>query len=330
MSKKDEIKKIIDEALFIDVDLDMPKPVITIDNSTIAYCGNFITINGLPKSRKTTIMQFFIYCAISGVEYLGIKVNINPNDKIILIDTEQSIYDFSKQISGLKYLLKTKKLPSQFSAYLFRKYEPNVILNSIYELVIKEKPKLLFIDNITELCINVNDMSEAKAVIQFLKKISFETNCVIVCLLHLGKGNQQTLGNLGSMADRGAQSVLKVTYDKETNGSILEPVFLRSAMNFEPITIVYNTDTKMYEKMNDYRRSSGNKKKLVLDDLKPVDYYNRLSVIFMHQKELMYAELIEQIKQIFGCGITIAKTQVIPYLIGNKYIQGNKGIYTQI
>jgi hypothetical protein len=49
----------------------------------------------------------------------------------------------------------------------------------------------------------------------------------------------------------------------------------------------------------------------------------------MHSKEITYAELIEQIKQIYGIGITIAKTQVIPYLIGNQYIIGNKGIYKQ-
>jgi KaiC/GvpD/RAD55 family RecA-like ATPase len=171
VNKKEEIHKIIDEALFIDVDIEQPTPIITIQNKTIGTEGNFITINGLPKSRKTTFMQFFIYSAISGNEYCDIKVNIEKKDKIILIDTEQSIFDFSRQINGLKYLLRANKLPNQFSAYLFRKYEPNVILNSISELVQKEKPKLLFIDNITELCINVNDMTEAKAVIQFLKKI---------------------------------------------------------------------------------------------------------------------------------------------------------------
>ena len=328
MNKKEEIHKIIDEALFIDIDIEQPKPIITIQDKTIGTEGNFITINGLPKSRKTTFMQFFIYSAISGNEYCDIKVNIEKKDKIILIDTEQSIFDFSRQINGLKYLLRAKKLPNQFSAYLFRKYEPNVILNSISELVQKEKPKLLFIDNITELCINVNDMTEAKAVIQFLKKISFEQNCVIICLLHLGKGNQQTLGNLGSMADRGAQSVLKVTYDKETNGSILEPVFLRSSANFEPITIVYNTENKIYEKINDYRKTTG-RKKLVLEELTATDHYNRLAIMFMHSKEITYAELIEQVKQMYGIGITIAKTQVIPYLIGNQYIIGNKGIYKQ-
>lgn len=326
MEKKENITEVISSALYIDEVLPPLIPIITIQGKTIATEGNFITLNGLPKSRKTTFMNFFIYSAFSGLEYCDIKVNLNSSENIVLIDTEQSKHDFYRQVNSLKHLLRTNNLPVNLDCYLFRKYEPNVILQSIAEIMAIKKPKILFIDNITELVINVNDITEAKNVIQFLKKISYEFNCVIVCLLHLGKGNLQTLGNLGSMADRGSQSVLKITYDKETNGSTLEPVFLRSDMHFEPITIVYNTDTKIYEKINDYKKSTG-RKKLVLDELTPTDHYNRLNVVFLNSKELTYAEMIEQIKQIYGIGTTIAKTQVLPYLVGNKYLKSNKGIY---
>lgn len=325
MSKQTEINTIISDAKFLDQDIPAPIPVITIQNKNIATCSNFITLNGLPKSRKTTFMSFFIYSALSGSAYFDIKVNINHNDKIIIIDTEQSIYDFSRQISNLKRMLNVKKMPVNFDAYLFRKYEPNVILNSIYTIMQDHKPKILFIDNLTELVVNVNDINESKAVVQFLKKITFEFNCVVVCLLHLGKGNLQTLGNLGSMADRAAQSVLRVVYDAGSQGSTLEPVMLRSDAHFNPITIFYDQDAKTYQQTESIKKES---KKFVLDNVTHQDHINRLNVIFLDASELIYSELVESIKQVYGVGTNIAKQQIIPYLVGNKYLTKKAGIYS--
>lgn len=319
-----KINNIINDAKFLDQDIPAPLPVITIQGKNIATCSNFITLNGLPKSRKTTFMSFFIYSALSKNQLFDISVNIDPADKIIVIDTEQSIYDFSRQISNLKRLLKVKKLPINFDAYLFRKYEPAVIIESIYQIMQDHKPKILFIDNLTELVVNVNDIQESKNVVQFLKKITFEFNCVVVCLLHLGKGNLQTLGNLGSMADRAAQSVLRVVYDQGSQGSTLEPVMLRSDAHFNPITIFYDTEQKTYSQAETIKKES---KKFALDNVSYQDHVNRLNVIFLQSDKLIYSELVESIKQVYGVGTNISKQQIIPYLVGNGYLIKNAGIY---
>jgi hypothetical protein len=325
-TNEDFYNKVINESRFIDTDIKQPPPVITIQGKTILTAGNFITISGLPKSRKTTFMQFFIYSAFTQNVHFDIHVNIDPNNKIILIDTEQSIYDFSRQTSYLKYLLRSKKLPDNFNAYLFRQYEPEVILNSIYLIVKEHRPKILFIDNLTELVLNPNDMAESKKVIQFLKKITFEFDLCIVNLLHLSKSNNLTLGNLGSYADRAAQSVLKVTLDKETQSSTLEPVMLRSDSFFNPITIIYDQDKKDYIN-TDIEVKTKSSKKFILKDLTDQDHYNRLGAIFATVTELSYNELVEEIKRIYGIGTNIAKQQIIPYLNGNKFLTSIKGIY---
>ena len=317
---------ILNDTLYKDEDIIPPDPIIKINEHIIGVPQNFITINGLPKSRKTTFAMFFIASGLTGRKFFDIEVKILPDEKIILFDTEQSVFDFSRQIRILKNAINSNKLPDNFSAYLFRKYEPKDILNSMYLVIKEQMPKLIIIDNLTELVINPNDMSEAKAVIQFLKKITAEFNTTCVCLLHLNKNNMLSIGNLGSMADRGAQSVLKVTHDKESGASTLEPVFLRSSNHFAPISINYNTELKKYEQTQTSVKETS-RKKFVLATLNDSDHFNRLNIIFNISPQLTYSELIEEIKRLYGVGTNVAKQQILPYLVGNKIIKNNKGIY---
>jgi len=327
---KDEIKVIIEKSKFEDLDITYPEPLITIKDKVILTDNNFITISGLPKARKTTFMQFFIASCLTDKSFFGIKSNLKRTDKVVLIDTEQSIYDFHKQNKFLKKALESNKLPKKFSAYLFREFEPDVILNSIYTIAQEQKPKIIFIDNLTELCINPNDIAEAKKVIQFLKKVTAQFNCGIVCLLHLAKSNSFTLGNLGSYADRGAQSVLRVTLDKETDTSTLDCSMLRSDAHFEPITIQYDTNQNKYtyaeNKATNNEKSI--KKAFTMDKFTDEEIKSRLDIVFDMQPEYVYSALVENLKKVFGVGDNAIKQIVIPFILFKKYIKNKDKIYT--
>lgn len=327
MKNKKDIETIIDQTRFIDQDLQQPAPLITIDEKTILTEGNFLTISGLPKSRKTSFMQFFIGSAIIGKPIHNIFTRIKKDDKIVLIDTEQGLYDFSRQNKHLKKLIKSNKLPGSFSAYLFREYDPDIILNSIYLIAELQQPRIIFIDNLTELAINPNDIAEAKKIIQFLKKITAKFNLGIVCLLHLSKSNNFTLGNLGSYADRAAQSVLKVSIDKDTDTSTLEAIMLRSDKHFNPISISYNDDKGIYESIEYKPPETAKKIKFSMDLFSKKDIESRLQILFEMQAEYTYSPLVESLKKLFGVGDTKVKQIVIPYLVTKKYIKIKDGIY---
>lgn len=321
----EEIKNIIAEAYFNDdVEIIQPTPLIKIQGRTIGTEGNFITISGMPKSRKTTFAFIAAAAALLQKPIFDIEVNLRSDEHILLIDTEQSIFDFSRQIKTLKYLIGEKKLPQNFSAYLFRKYEPKQILESLYALMLEKRPKVVILDNLTELVINPNDVIESKTIVQFLKKITAEFNCVVICLLHLGKMSLNTLGNLGSYSDRSAQSTLKVTKDAGTQISYLEPVTLRSDGDFNPIGIFFNQETNHYEKTNDAQQKPT--KKTIFDDLTEADHKAKLNLIFAG-KELSYGELIEEIKRFYGVGTNLSKQKILPFLLQNNYLTNNKGIY---
>lgn len=324
----ENIDEIIKSSLFDDVNIIQPTPLITIDGKTILTEGNFITLSGLPKSRKTTFMQFFIASGLTNKDQISISTNLLKNDKIILIDTEQSIYDFSKQNKFLKKIIGKNKLPNNIQSYLFRQYEPDVIMAAIEKICETEKPKLIFIDNLTELAINPNDIAEAKKIIMYLKKITQKYNIGIVCLLHLAKSNNFTLGNLGSYADRGSQSVLKVTLDKDSNISTLEPIMMRSDAHFDPISITFDVDLKMYVQTDIGSGSSEKKKKFSMDNYTMEDILSRVKIVFEMQENYTYAPLIEALKKIFGVGNSLTKQTIIPYLIYKKIIKQKEGNYT--
>lgn len=328
---KIDYPKIINETLFIDQFIEQPKPIITIGGKIVGVLNSFISICGLPKSRKTTFMNYFIASALTGLDFMSIKVNCEPFDKVIIFDTEQSIYDFSRQVKHLKHLIKADKIPVNLEAYLFRQYDPDIILNSIYLIMLEKKPKIVFIDNITELVLNFNDPVESKKLVQFLKKITAEFNCTIITLLHLGKGNLQSLGNLGSMTDRSSNSVLRVIYDKDTQSSTLEANMLRSDSLFSPITIVWSDIEKTYVQINTPDPQAPNEKISRKFDIKNInrdEHFTKLSLVFGRKDQLVYEELISEIKLIYGVGTNIAKQTIVPVLL-EQYILSRieKGIY---
>ena len=328
MTTEINIDEIIKSSLFNDVDLIQPTPLITISGKTILTEGNFITLSGLPKSRKTTFMQYFIGAGITNKEQIQIATNLLKNDKIVVIDTEQSIYDFAKQNKFLKKIIGKNKLPNNIQSYLFRQYEPDVIMAAIEKICETEKPKLIFIDNLTELAINPNDIAEAKKIIMYLKKITQKYNIGIVCLLHLSKSNSFTLGNLGSYADRGAQSVLKVSIHKESDVSTLEPTMMRSDAHFDPISIYYDKEENMYKQTDVSPEASDKKKKFSMDNFTDAEIKSRVEIVFEMQTEYTYSPLIEALKKIFGVGNSLTKQTIIPYLIFKKIIIQKEGNYT--
>lgn len=323
-----EVTKIIEAAKFVDIERVYPEPIITIGGRTVATQGNFITISGLPKSFKTSWVFYMIASGLLNKSIFEMEVKIAPTDEIILVDTEQSVDDFSRQVKILKYSLKSKNLPANFNAYLFRKYEPEQIIPSILELMQTKRPKIVILDNITELVNNPNDIPESKKFVQFLKRISDEFQCVIICILHLSKSNLSTLGNLGSYADRAAQTTLKASMDKETQISTLEAVFMRSDRYFEPISIQYSEDEKTFIQTENIERKKTSRK-FDLAEITPEVHKTRVNLIFEKRKDISYNELTEEVKNYYGIGTNISK-KIISLLLELKLVTSDKGIYQRL
>ena len=121
--QNDTVKKIVTGAFFKDEDIctDL-QTTFRIKGKTIASPGNFVTISGAAKSRKTTfafgaIASLFLRAPIYDIQLLG-----DSSDLLVHIDTDSSVYSFSKQCNYFMKKLKINKLPENFLLFLFREY----------------------------------------------------------------------------------------------------------------------------------------------------------------------------------------------------------------
>jgi hypothetical protein len=329
--QNEQIKQIVTGAFFKDEDIctDL-QTAFRIKGKTIASPGNFVTISGAAKSRKTTfafgaISSFFLKAPVYDMQLLG-----DTSDLLVHIDTESSVYSFSKQCNYLKKKLKINKLPETFLPFLFREYQPQQILKSIAFIVEAKKPKFLVLDNLTDMVLNINDPEETSKLIGFLKKLTKDYNLTLIALLHTGKNNGLTLGWLGSYSDRAAQSTLIVTKDKETKNSVLESVFMRDDESFYPVAITWSEELRDYEVLNGYTPPEPMKKgKFSIANFNDQDLKNAVEIIFNNEEQLKYEPLVTMVKNTFCIGTNIAKQTIIPNLISKKLIVNKDGNYKQ-
>jgi calcineurin-like phosphoesterase family protein len=85
--------------------------------------------------------------------------------------------------------------------------------------------------------LDYNDPKETRLVTNWLKRITKQYDILLLGVLHLGKGQGETLGHLGSNTDRWSQSTMIVEKNRDNNQFVLKPKYLRSDSDFEPIAI---------------------------------------------------------------------------------------------
>jgi hypothetical protein len=242
MLSNEQLKKILEtNRVNLNVNPGIEPILLTIEGKTIGSLQNFIGITGLPKTGKGKFICGMIASGLSNKEVFGMRLKlIEGRPRIGFITTDEGPHELFNTGQLIK-----KKSGSNFErldTLNFRRSEPEQIRQAIpFYLANEKKCSCIFIDNIGDLLFDYNDVGQSKKLIHDFKKWSTDYNVLIVCILHLGKGNNTSIGHLGAGLDRYAQSVLKVEKDKEKKVYTLSGEdYLRSAAPFTPIDIRYD------------------------------------------------------------------------------------------
>jgi hypothetical protein len=224
--------------------------IISIREKMIATTCNYIVYSGLPKTGKSTFISGLIASAFLPNEVFGQKIHLPENrKKIALVDTEMSPYDLHRARERISKLADRPidRIGERLDIFSMREDPPPVIREFI-ENYLKETPAacVVIIDGFLDLCMNYNDEVETRAVTNWLKRLTKVYDCCIVGVLHLSKNAGETVGHLGSNTDRWAQSTMTIKRVKETRQLVLEPKFLRSSDDFEPVAIYLDDDFKIW------------------------------------------------------------------------------------
>lgn len=292
--------------------------VFIIESKNIGTFQNFVTITGMQKSGKTTFMTAMIASAISRKEIFGMRLRLPENkSRIAYFDTEQGDYDFYKTMGKVKTFCKLENLPEYFDAFNFREDEPNEIVQMIEKYLEKNIDcGLLVVDGILDLVQGYNDEKESKKLINILKKITKKYSLLSILTLHKGKTTSNTIGHLGAMADRAAQSVLSVEKNKEQGTFVLKADYLRSADDFTPVEIYFNKQNNTWEQTI-YSEENTKVKKLQLrpNELSIDKHIGNIATIFNFNEIQQYKELVQNISEIYATGINWSKECVRHFII---------------
>jgi hypothetical protein len=304
------------------VDLDKPvsqEVIFNIQNKIVLTYGSLLILTGKPKARKTTFLHAFIGAAIINNTIWDITSTLKPEKNlIVLLDTEQSLYDLHQSLARLQNTINTKLSTCvNFKSYSARSLDVSQIIELI-TTICNKNPNigLIAIDGLLDLVNDINDVREAKAAIQFLKQTCDKYNVGIIGILHQNKGTNFSLGHLGSFASRHAQTELSIEKN-DTGTSTLSATFLRSADDIKPIEIEYNDNTQRYEAIN------------VDKSTKNYNDPGLIKQIFNNKIGLTYKDFVSQCKiNIKETGYYIEK-RIIPVWFAEKLIEKN-GSFIQI
>lgn len=219
---------------------------ITINDKKIGSLGNIVTIQGKPKSRKTVFITGMIASFLSGFPVYNMACTLPDGCRMAWIDTEQSKYDLYKCVQFVKKETEYIKLPDFISVYQNRPLNPAENRLFLQKLVASDaKLKIIFIDGLLDFVNDMNNIEECTGLIQEIQQLIFHKDILIITVLHENKGSNFSLGHLGSFLERKSQSVLRV--EKTAAGSTLEPVYLRSDLDFAPVGIYWDFNQNRYE-----------------------------------------------------------------------------------
>ena len=212
---------------------------LTIRDKLVGSLSNFVVFSGLPKTGKTTYISALIASALHPGDFFKIKLNMpSERRRIAYFDTESSMYDHYRTIERVKYFSCWNNLPSVFDSFILRQDNHRAIQMYI-DVYLKNNPdcSVLIVDGLLDLILNYNNEEECKELIQFMKRVTFQYNVLLITVLHLGKKDKETLGHLGSATDRYAQSTVLIEKDKNTQSYNLSSKFMRSDVDFDPVSI---------------------------------------------------------------------------------------------
>lgn len=308
MRKKKDEEVLVKQLQERKYDPNKPPPpeqiVFLIESKNIGTLQNFVTITGMQKSGKTTFMSAMIAAGLTNTEQLGMRLRLPENKrKVSYFDTEQGDFDFYRTMERVKAFCLCDKLPASFDSYNLREDEPHEMVWMIEKyLQLNPDCGLLVVDGILDLIESYNDEAESKRLINTLKKITKVHGVLALLTLHVGKTTGNTLGHLGSMANRAAQSILLVEKIKERNTFLLKADYLRSAEDFTPIEIYFNKESHKWEQTI-YNPEQDTKVKRL--QLSPQEYTRdahaeMIIKIFKFDELMMYDKLVQDIRELYA------------------------------
>ncbi len=193
-----------------DDEIEPPTPVLTApDDEIIVSLCNLLILLGKAKTKKTFLTILLVAGYIASREKLEIG-------EILFFDTEQGASHTQKIANRLKALCGGTLDEEGFQLYALRELMPKDRAEFIERVCRENKPRLVVIDGIVDICQNFLDLEKSTETVQQLMTLSGELNCAILGVLHENKGkdDRNGRGHLGTIATQKAETVMNLSVNE--------------------------------------------------------------------------------------------------------------------
>ena len=252
---QDLVKKVLENnVVTFNTELSQPPSVIEMSNGMshvpLLTLGNFSSIIGKAKGRKSFFSLMIIAAALSGkYESLdSVRNSIKP--KIVLFDTEQSKYHLQLNCNRIIHMLKLEEHHPDLIIYELRPYNTVERTKIIHDILYsRDDINLIVIDGIRDLISDINNPDQATDITCNLLKWSEEKNIHIVNVIHQNKTDNNARGHLGSELINKSETVLSINlYDHDKKYSIVTPEYVRTE-DFEPFLFEVTFDECLWKRV---------------------------------------------------------------------------------
>jgi hypothetical protein len=210
------------------------EPILELKNTPIISSGNLLVLKAHDKSGKSHVMAAMAKAITQGGRHLGITSRVNG--RVAYIDCEQDREDFERLM-----LRQGGGDQDKLAAYNITGYGPKESREATQAILEGEEEIIaLLIDGYADLCLDLNDASDANDLVAWLMALAEKHRVAIIGVLHLNPGSQEkSRGHLGSQLDRKSQTSLQISTENDgtrciyTSKARKRPVPKSNAVRFE-------------------------------------------------------------------------------------------------
>ena len=173
--------------------------------------GNLSVVTAPPKTMKTFFISLLASVYLSGSNIYGGNLKGHKgNGHLLHIDTEQGLWHCQK-VFKRPLTMDSSINTNNYHTFGLRSIDHKMRIDFIdYYLENKiDKPSLIIIDGIADLCSDANSIIESNALVQRLMEWSAKYKCHIINVIHQNYGSQKFgTGHLGSFLEKKAETVI--------------------------------------------------------------------------------------------------------------------------
>ncbi len=173
--------------------------------------GNLSVVTAPPKTMKTFFISLLASVYLSGSNIYGGNLKGHKgNGHLLHIDTEQGLWHCQK-VFKRPLTMDSSINTNNYHTFGLRSIDHKMRIDFIdYYLENKiDKPSLIIIDGIADLCSDANSIVESNALVQKLMEWSAKYKCHIINVIHQNYGSQKLgTGHLGSFLEKKAETVI--------------------------------------------------------------------------------------------------------------------------